>query len=106
VTFDGKQLNFPEGWDRDGLDQAERNAKWVREYLAKAMSEPVKVEPVLTLPGWWIDRKGCGAVHVVNPKQIRQLVSERGGRQITGEEEKRMKQIAHALSEKCRDVEF
>lgn len=106
ATFDGREIQFPWGADRHGLAQAERNAKWVREYLAKAMAEPVKVEAVLTLPGWMIHRKGRGSVYVVNPKEIRALVRARGGHQITPAEQKRMAQIAHALGEKNRDVEF
>ena len=106
AVFDGREIHFPWGRDRHGLEQAERNAAWVRDYLSKALAAPVKVEAVLTLPGWLIHRKGRGTVFVVNPKEIRALVRARGGQTITADEEKQMKQIAHALGEKCRDVEF
>lgn len=106
VTFDGRVLHFP-GWsDTHGLEQAERNAAWVRDYLSKALAEPVKVEPVLALPGWWVRRKGRGKVYVVNPKEVRALVRGRGGQMISPEKAKRMQQIAYALEQKCRDVEF
>ncbi len=106
VIFDGRVLHFP-GWsDTHGLEQAERNAGWVRDYLSKALAEPVKVEPVLALPGWWVRRKGRGKVYVVNPKEVRALVRGRGGQMISPEKAKRMQQIAHALDQKCRDVEF
>jgi hypothetical protein len=106
VIFDGRVLHFP-GWsDTHGLEQAERNAGWVRDYLSKALAEPVKVEPVLALPGWWVRRKGRGQVYVVNPKEVRALVRGRGGQMISPEKAKRMRQIAHALEQKCRDVEF
>lgn len=106
VTFDGARLHYPSGTDVHGLQQAERNAGWVRDYLSKALGEPVRVEPVLALPGWWVHRKGRGRVHVVNPKEMRALVRARGTRGITAGEEKRMKQIAFALAERCRDEEF
>jgi hypothetical protein len=106
VVFDGRVLHFP-GWsDTHGLEQAERNASWVRDYLSSALAEPVKVEPVLALPGWWVRRKGRGNVYVVNPKEMRALVRERGGQMISPEKARRMQQIAHALEQKCRDVEF
>lgn len=106
VVFDGRELHFPNWSDRHGLQQAERNASWVRDFLGKALGERVKVEPVLALPGWMVKRKGRGAVYVVNPKEIRALVRARGIHAITPEQEKRMKQIAFALEQKCRDVEF
>ena len=106
VIFDGRQLHFPQWSDTHGLQQAERNAAWVREFLEKALREPVKVEPVLALPGWMVRRKGRGAVYVVNPKQVSALVRARGIHAISPAQEKRMGQIAFALEQKCRDVEF
>ncbi|MEQ1852011.1 MAG: nuclease-related domain-containing protein [Chthoniobacteraceae bacterium] len=106
VIFDGRQLHFPQWSDSHGLEQAQRNAAWVRDFLSKALSEPVKVEAVLALPGWMVKLKGRGAVYVVNPKEVRALVRARGIHAISPESEKRMKQIAFALEQKCRDVEF
>jgi len=106
VVFDGLQLHFPQWSDTYGLQQAERNADWVRDFLGKALSEPVKVEPVLALPGWMVRRKGRGPVCVVNPKEVRALVRTRGSQTISPEQTKRMRQIAFALEQKCRDVEF
>ena len=106
VVFDGRQLHFPQGSDTHGLQQAERNADWVRDFLGKALSEPVKVEPVLVLPGWMVRRKGRGPVYVVNPKEVRALVRARGSQTISPTQTKRMSQIAFALDQKCRDVEF
>ncbi len=106
VIFDGRQLHFPQWTDTYGLAQAERNAGWVRDYLAKALAEPVKVEAVLALPGWMVRRQGRGKVCVLNPKEVRALVRVRGGPAISPEKDKRMRQIAHALEQRCRDVEF
>jgi hypothetical protein len=106
VVFDGRQLHFPQWSDTHGLQQAERNAGWVRDFLGKALSEPVNVEPVLALPGWMVRRKGRGPVYVVNPKEIRALVRARGIHAISPGRAKRMKQIAFALEQRCRDVEF
>jgi hypothetical protein len=106
VIFDGSQLHFPQWSDAHGLAQAERNAGWVRDYLAKALSEVVKVEAVLTLPGWMVRRRGRGKVCVVNPKEMPALVRTRGAHHIRPDQQKRMRQIAFALEQKCRDVEF
>ena len=41
---------------------------------ARRRSDPVPVVPVLTLPGWWVDRKAKpNPVHVLNPKEIAKL---------------------------------
>ena len=106
VIFDGKQLHLPRWSDVKSLEQATRNAAWVRRYLSSALSEPVKVEPVVTLPGWMVKRKGRGQVYVVNPKEIRALVRARGSRAATPAQTKQMRQIAFALDQKCRSSEF
>ena len=106
VIFDGQQLHFPHWSDTHSLKQAERNAGWMRNFLGKALSEPVKVEAVLALPGWMVRRKGRGNVYVVNPKEVRALVRARGSHAISDTQKKRMNQIVFALEQKCRDVEF
>ena len=55
VAFDGKGLKFPEHIETAPLEQARSQARWLSNYLAGAAGEPVKVVPVLALPGWWVD---------------------------------------------------
>jgi len=57
VIFDGVKLVFPRGnFDSDGIAQAERNAATLSKFLSSATGEPTKVYPLLTLPGWWVER--------------------------------------------------
>ena len=75
VKYDGQKLIYP-GWDDTyGLDQAERNAKSLAIWLSSAVGEPVTVKPILTLPGWFIERIGKGRVHVLTPKEILKFVT-------------------------------
>src|SRR5260221_6648564 len=70
VAYDGQKLIFPKWEDSHGIEQAQRNAKHLSNWLGKAVGQAVWVEPVLTLPGWWIDRLKPGSVNVLNPKEI------------------------------------
>ena len=61
VRFDEKTLHFP--WrgntkfvDRETIPQAERNARWLANYLTKKTGERVAVEPLVVIPGWWVER--------------------------------------------------
>jgi hypothetical protein len=103
VTYDGRQLHFPHCTDAHGLDQAQRNAKSLSSYLASATGEKVWVDPILTLPGWMINRSQSAGIPVLNPKkEIRSYIVNRPAK-LTA---KLIQQIVHQLDQKCRDVEF
>ena len=75
VKYDGQKLIFPEWEDDRAVEQAQRNAKSLAVWLSKAVGESIWVEPILTLPGWLVDRIAKGKVHVLNPKEIVGFVS-------------------------------
>jgi hypothetical protein len=54
VVFDGEALQFPTFKETKPLDQAKRNAAWLCNYLTKKTGEPVRVEPLVVLPGWFV----------------------------------------------------
>jgi hypothetical protein len=68
VIFNGRELIYPLGTDRDALDQLRRNAQALAERLGRLTAGPVVVRPVLVLPGWWVERTGKSEVTVVNDK--------------------------------------
>jgi len=74
VVYDGKTLLFPNGEESWGLEQAVQNTKFLSHWLAKSSGEKVMVHPVLVLPGWFVERKTMGLVHVLNHKQIGQIL--------------------------------
>ena len=69
--------------------------------LSKAVGEPVAVQPVLALPGWFIERRGRGDVIVVSGKAVKTLA--KGQRALS---ESMITRVAHQLDQRCRDVEF
>lgn len=94
-------LHFPTGVDHASIPQAERQAQWLAGFLRKATAEPVKVHPILTLPGWWINVRERNGVPVLNEKQIAGFVLQ--SPRILRDEQ--VQRIAHQLEQRCRDVE-
>jgi hypothetical protein len=100
ITYDGKALISLLGGDVRQIEQAERNARTLQKFLADAAAEQVKVQPVLVLPGWFVDRQGRGDVMVVNHKELPQILPQETV--LTPEQ---IQRIAHQLEQKAQ-MEF
>lgn len=77
VKYDGKSLAFPSWSESKPIEQADRQARWLANYLREATGEAFPVVAVLSLPGWWIERIAPIApnmVQVINPKNSRWLL--------------------------------
>ena len=77
VKYDGKSLAFP-GWtETKPVEQADRQARWLANYLREATGENFSVVAVLALPGWYVERAAPitpNMVQVINPKNSRWLL--------------------------------
>ena len=101
VKYDGERLLFP-GWtETKPLAQAERQAKWLQQWLSSAVGEPVGVRPVLVLPGWWVERTSPKGMPVINAKNPEKLFRSLGKTQLS---DKLVQQIVHQLDQRCRNV--
>jgi len=99
VIFDGERLRFPNGTDAAAIDQVRRNQKTVSKWLSAATADPVAARGIITTPGWFVERTGQSDVHVVSPKEIRQLVLQsRDDRLDAG----RIQRASHQLEQKCK----
>jgi len=99
VGFDGKYLQWPWGADNYGIEQAKNNAKTLSGWLSSAAGESVWTTPILTLPGWMVDRKvPSDSLFVLNPKEIYGVCSSQAEK-LT---EPQIKRICHQLDQKCR----
>ena len=101
VQYDGKSLRFPSWRESKPLQQAELNATWLGRWLSSAVGEPVSVQPLVVLPGWYIDRTSGEGMPVINEKQATGYVSKQRRGRLS---EKLVQQIAHQLDQRCRDV--
>jgi hypothetical protein len=101
VVFDGKLLKFPTWTTKGPLEQAERQATWLAKWLTSAVGSPVRVLPVVALPGWFVERTGRGDVRVFNGKELVGLLKSRGTQTLLPQDVQR---IAHQLEQRCRTV--
>lgn len=102
VVYDGKALRFPTGTDHDAVPQAERNAKNLASYLTKKTGESVVVEPLVVLPGWFVQNSGDFSVKAMNTKYLAGYLRNRD--EIVNSSQ--VRRVIAALDEKCRDIEF
>jgi hypothetical protein len=101
VKYDGERLLFP-GWTEiKPLAQAERQAKWLRQWLSSAVGENVDVRPILVLPGWFIERTSPKGMPVINAKNPEKLFRSLGKTPLS---DKLVQQVVHQLDQRCRDV--
>jgi hypothetical protein len=101
LRSDGTKLEFP-GWsDKKPIEQASRNARWLSQWLSSATGEPVRVEPVVLLPGWYVKRSDWSGVPVLNPKEMMGFLASRRGASHNPAQQQR---VAHQLDGRCRTV--
>ena len=104
ADFDGTAVNFPTYRDSQMVDQAKSQAEILSKQLTKDLGEPVAVQAVLTLPGWFIKSTvPPSKVHVLNPKNIHSIAL---GPRLTQFTPDLIQRISHQLEEKCRTVEL
>jgi len=103
IIYDGQVLAYPWGEDRHGLDQAARQAAWLQSSLEQLLGQSVRVQPLLTFPGWMVITRAPGAVTVLNPKQIPAALALRGTPAL---DDRQIDLISRQLDARCRDVEF
>jgi hypothetical protein len=107
ITYDGKALQFPYGGrDPRPIEQAQRSAKWLSNFLEKETGNPVWVEPIVVLPGWYVDGAGDTnfPVKVMNADYLVKYLEGKG--QTKKIESDQVKRIVNALDKRCRDIEF
>jgi hypothetical protein len=60
VQYNGKTLLFPDFATREPIEQAIRQAQWLRRTLRDALGREVPVVPIVALPGWYVKRSEAG----------------------------------------------
>jgi hypothetical protein len=106
VQFDGRQLRFPARTESKPVEQAKYQAQWLEKFLASGVGSPVRVIPVLALPGWYVEQVNKVArpeVLVSNCHNAAFMVGDKFGPPMADELKSR---IAHVLSEKYPPLDF
>jgi len=102
VEYDGRTLYFPKGDDFKTIDQAERQAAWLSNWVGKAIGEPIAARAIVALPGWFVKRSSAEGISVVNPTQFSSLFEHIKPRPLS---EAMITRINHQLDQKCRNIE-
>jgi hypothetical protein len=103
VIYDGNCIRFPNYSDTDSLKQARLNAVYLQKWLTRSVGESVNVEPILTIPGWYVERKSApSGVQVLNPREIKGFLESKKEKPLS---DTIVRRIVHQLDQKCRDVE-
>lgn len=104
ATYNGREIEFSNFKDTKYLEQAKRQAKWLTGWLNSATGEPVKVFPVVCLPGFFVENKSApNGMFVTNPKQLKNVIRSKKNTIL---DDKKIHQIVHQLDQKCRDMEI
>ena len=103
LMYNGKMIRFPNYTDTESLKQAERQAQWLQNWLSEAVGDPVRVHPILTFPGWSVEKISRGGMPVLNPKMIRGFL---GVQRKDALSESMLQGINRQLEQKCRDLQF
>lgn len=85
------------------IDQVKDQPGWLSKWLSSAVGDPVKVSPMVTLPGWFVERKSPNGIPVLNPKLVKFFLDSKREEALS---DSMIKRICHQLEEKCRDVDL
>ena len=103
VVYDGRTLRFPDWIGTTHLDQARRQAEWLSQWLTEVVGKLIPVQPVLVIPGWYVERVRRGDVLVLNGKKdYRFIVSQWTDTTLS---RKLIQSVSDVLEQVCRDVE-
>ena len=58
---------------------------------------------MVTIPGWYVERKSPNGVAVLNPKQVKAYLDAKREEVLS---DSMIKRICHQLEQKCRDVDL
>lgn len=106
ISYDGNVLEYPSGIrERAPIEQAERQATWLEQFLASGVGEPIRVVPVLALPGWYVEsvpgtRPSVLATNCHNPAF---MMGDRFGPSMS---EPMRVRIAHVLRERYPELDL
>ena len=102
ITYDGNTLKFPTWTETKPIEQAKWNAKWLSKELSSAVGETLKVEPVLSIPGWFVERKSNASPRIYNGKNPEHLFLKYNVQSLS---EQTVSRIIHQLERLVNDVQ-
>jgi hypothetical protein len=99
LRYEKGKLNFPSWHETMPIEQAQRQAKWVNDWLVKATGiSDLNTTPVLIFPGWWVDLKSQPPFPILNHKQLPKALKENQKKTLSAQE---ISQICYQIVQRC-----
>ena len=102
VVYSDGVLHFPNGNDTKSVPQAIRQAKWVSQWLTEGTGDTVTANPVIVLPGWYVDAKSQPKVPVLASGFIQGYFKRKREQTL---DTKGIQRIVHRIDQRVRDLE-
>ena len=103
ALFDGKMLHFPWCFDSKAVNQVKYNAEWVRNFVAGFGPKNILVQPVVVVPGWFVEAQGNYPIKAMPPTYLVKDYIIPAKRVYSLEQ---LEPIIRRFDERCRDLEF
>lgn len=103
VAYREGELHFPGFRDSTSVQQTLRQSKWLSKWLTSAIGMEVRAEPVLILPGWFVDLKERPPIPIIASGYINGFFTKQSGRRLS---EEQIGRIVHQLDARVRDIEL
>ena len=101
VSYVSGRLEFPSYIDTKTIPQSVRQAQWLSKWLSSATGFSVKADPLVVLPGWFVEIKDKPKVPVIASGYIDGYFKRRNGNVLNSEQ---ITRIVHQLDTKVRDL--
>ena len=98
VFYKDGRLNFPSWTETKPIEQAERQSKWVSQWLTKATGTPVSSTPVLVFPGWYVTCQTKPPFPIVNHKQLVGTIPTLKTQALS---QQQVEQIIYQVAQRC-----
>lgn len=98
VFYKDGRLNFPSWTETKPIEQAERQSKWVSQWLTKATGAPVSSTPVLVFPGWYVTCQTKPPFPIVNHKQLVGTIPKLKTQDLT---QQQVDSIIYQVAQRC-----
>lgn len=103
VTVLANALEFPWGINTAEFVQVQEDSRWLADWLSKMSARLVNVEPILVLPGWFVDRRAKAAVTVMSGNEVAGNIPKLNGTSTTDNEVCRLSAI---IEDRNRSIEY
>lgn len=98
VFYKDGRLCFPSWQETKPIEQAARQAKWVGQWLTKAVGLNITPTPVLVFPGWFVTNQSKPPFPILNHKQLVKTLPSVNSQTFT---QQQVDAIVYQVAQRC-----